>query len=154
MTADPKRTAQRIRAAREQLGRNKNQMARALGTSWQHVDRWETGKTLPGPEFLRKLAGYLGVSVDHLVGADARDPNTPGALEEFLESYAPRDLTGRELEWLKNAPLGPEATPGRYVDLLSTLRAGDERPAPPRSGPQPKVDRAHALAEAKKKQSG
>jgi len=163
MTPDPKRIGARIRAARERLGRNKNQMAREIGTSWQHVDRWEKGKTIPASDSLKKLAEYLGVSVDHLLDAEAADtPSEPEALAEFLASYAPRDLSGIELDWLRRAPLGADATPGRYVDLLRALRAGGalivpvgERPeseAPrPRSGTHAKVDRDEALARSKKR---
>ncbi len=164
MSEDAKRIGARIRAARERLGRNKNQMARDVGTSWQHVDRWEKGKTVPAPESLRKLSAYLGVTMDHLVADDAVGAESPGdALEEFLGSYAPRDLTGTELAWLKSAPLGRDATPGRYVDLLRALRAGGaaivrvgdvpedaNSTKKPRSGTHAKVDRARALERAKK----
>ena len=144
---------ERIRAARERLGRNRNQMARDLGTSWQHVDRWERGTTEPSPESLRKLAAYLDVTVDHLLrnaGAPVDAPALDGtALEEFLSSWAPGDITDEEIAWLRAAPVDPDgATPGDYVNMLHGLRS-TARPAsspPParitkaRSGRQRKVD--------------
>lgn len=164
MSPDPKRIGARIREARERLGRNKNQMARDMGTSWQHVDRWEKGRTVPASDSLKKLAAYLGVTIDHLMGGEpiAVEGESP-ALAEFLASFAPRDLSGVELDWLRRAPLGPDATPGRYVDLLRALRAGGAPIVPvgegsvdapatskARSGTHAKVDREEALANAKK----
>lgn len=152
----------RIRAARERLGRNRNQMARELGTSWQHVDRWERGATEPSPESLRKLAVYLGVTIDHLLGADETLADGNGrsdAFDDFVTSYAPRDITEAEIAWLRSAPLDPAlATPGDYVNMLHGLRASSrpasapppamKRDAPPKSGRQPRVDVSGILERA------
>lgn len=149
----------RIRAARERLGRNRNQMARELGTSWQHVDRWERGATEPSPESLRKLAAYLGVTVDHLLDTEevaAHDDASGSAFDDFVASYAPRDITEAELAWLRAAPVDHAlATPGDYVNMLHGLRATTRaasspppaimRQPPPKSGPQPRVDASGIL---------
>ena len=156
MSEDRSGLGRRIRAARERRGRNRNQMARDLGTSWQHVDRWERGTTAPSPESLRKLAAYLDVSVDHLLGNDVEPAPAPlgesTALEEFFATWAPSDITDREIAWLRAAPVDPEgATPGDYVNMLhglrSTSRPASTPPPPrittktkPRSGRQRKVD--------------
>jgi len=158
MGRDAKAIGARIRRARESLGRNRNQMARDLGTSWQHVDRWEKGRTVPAPESLRRLAAYLGVSADHLLsepGSPAQGAGSAG-FAEFLRSYAPSDLSEGERAWLQSAPMGPDATPGRYVDLLHAVRSGGapivrvgepapERAAPARSGTHVKVERGLLL---------
>jgi transcriptional regulator with XRE-family HTH domain len=146
----------RIRSAREKRGINKNQLARLLGTSWQHVHRWEIGRTAPSADSLQKIAKELGVSAGYLLGAEAHDgvgadaEETRG-LELFLKSYAPDDLTEAELSWLKAAPLGPDATAGRYVDLLEALRASAERTGATQSGTHVKADREAIL---RRKQSG
>ena len=140
----------RIREARERLGANRNQMARDLATSWQHVDRWERGATEPSPESLRKLAEYLGVTVDHLLGASQLPPP---AFDEFLRSYAPADLSEAEAAWLRAAPVDHDrATPGDYVNILHGLRSsahGPERRAPARSGRQQVVRREEVEARLK-----
>jgi transcriptional regulator with XRE-family HTH domain len=131
------------------MGRNRNQMARDLGTSWQHVDRWERGATEPSPESLRKLAGYLEVTVDHLLGTEAPETaaeNGGGgdAFDDFHASYAPRDITDAELAWLRAAPVDhAQATPGDYVNMLHGLRS-TARPAstpPPARAARPKSGR-------------
>lgn len=119
---------ERIRAARERLGRNRNQLARELGTSWQHVGRWEDGLTEPSPESLRRIAACLRVSVDYLLtGADfaAEPPPAGEGLAEFLRSYAPEDVSEAEVAWLRAAPIDhSSATPGEYVNMLHALRVG------------------------------
>ncbi len=150
MGQDRRAIGERIRAAREHLGRNRNQLARELGTSWQHVGRWEQGLTEPSPESLRRIAGYLGVSVDYLLtGADfvapAQVQPSGEGLAEFLRSYAPADLSEAEVAWLRAAPIDHAlATPGEYVNMLHALRGGAapatrERLPREKSGRQRKV---------------
>jgi transcriptional regulator with XRE-family HTH domain len=135
----------RIAAARERAGMNRNQLARALGTSWQHVDHWEKGRTRPTVESVRRLAELLGVSVDYLLGLEeARAERS--TLERFLGELAPGDLTPQEEQWLRDAPLDDaRATPEDYLGLLERLRGvGGEKP---RSGTRAKVGGAR-LADA------
>ena len=150
MDAKPQTLGERIRAARERLGRNRNQLARELGTSWQHVGRWEDGLTTPSPESLRRIAAYVEVRVDYLLTGEAHVAPPPLAgegLADFLRSYAPSDLSVAEIAWLRAAPIDHSvATPGEYVNMLHALRSGagardDEREPPARSGPQRKVSR-------------
>jgi transcriptional regulator with XRE-family HTH domain len=140
----------RIRTAREKRGVNKNQLARLLGTSWQHVHRWEIGRTAPSADSLQKIAKELGVSAGYLLGAEVEVATDESrGLELFLKSYAPDDLTEAEMAWLRAAPLGPEATAGRYVDLLEALRSGSGAAsgdrAPTQSGTHAKADREAVL---------
>jgi transcriptional regulator with XRE-family HTH domain len=139
---------QRIARARTAAGLNRNQLARALATSWQHVDHWEKGRTQPSLESLRRIAEVLGVSVDHLLGL--REPMRAGALERFLAELAPADLSAEEEQWLRSAPLPENATPQHYLRLLESVRG--VTPAAPQSGVRSKVDRA-ALAEAVRKRT-
>ena len=149
---DPVEIGRRIAEARRRCGLNKNQLARALGTSWQHVDRWEKGRTAPGRQYLSRLASLLGVTVDALIGPEASPglAEEPEALVEFLHFYAPADLTDREVAWLRQAPLEDEPTPGDYLDLLRALRRGSgrgasTRPPPPKSGNHLIVDRDEVM---------
>lgn len=50
----------RIRQAREELGLTQVQLAERLGIAFQSLQQWETGKTTPRVDRLRKLANVLG----------------------------------------------------------------------------------------------
>lgn len=140
---DPNSVAARIRHARERAGRNKNQLARALGTSWQHVDNWEKGKVEPSLASIRKLAELLDVSADFLLGLSDVPSPTRTALDRFFEELAPADLTEREAAWIREAPVDhAQLEPRDYLQLLHDMRGIGERRAPAKSGPRPKVDRA------------
>ncbi|WP_236519135.1 helix-turn-helix domain-containing protein [Sandaracinus amylolyticus] len=154
----------RIERARELAGLNKNQLARAVGTSWQHVDHWERDRTQPSPTSLSRLASVLGVTLAYLLGEE--EPVVPPlqeALETFLRSYAPPDLTPQETAWLRAAPIDPAlATPGTYLDLLHRIRmprpastippapaADDEEPSRNKTGRRAKVRMEDVLARVK-----
>lgn len=134
---------ERIAWARERAGLNKNRFARELGTSWQHVDHWEKGRTEPSLASMRRIAELLGVSVDFLLGVrDEPGGIEPKALERFLAELAPDDLSPHEEEWLRSAPVdASQATPEDYLRLLENLRGiGAASKAPQRSGRRRKVD--------------
>lgn len=130
----------RIAWARTRAGLNKNQFARELGTSWQHVDHWEKGRTEPSIASMRRIAEVLGVSIDFLLGVRT-DPAlpSPSGLERFLAELAPPDLTDDEAQWLRRAPVDErEASPEDYGALLAGLRRIGNRP--PQSGRRRKVE--------------
>jgi transcriptional regulator with XRE-family HTH domain len=134
---------ERIREARQRRGLNKNQLARALGTSWQHLDNWEKGRVEPSLSSVRRLAEVLEVSADYLLGLREM-PSTVSAIEEFLKTLAPADLSEREEHWLRNAPVEHEHLRAEdYEELLASLRHPSSRAA--KSGARPKIDR-HAIA--------
>lgn len=132
---------ERIASARERAGMNKNQLARELGTSWQHVDHWEKGRTEPSLASLRRIGEVLRVSIDTLLGA--QEGAMHSALERFLAERD--DLTSDEEEWLRRAPIDPaQAAPEDYRRLLDGLRKIAHRP---KSGRRRKVEPA-ALEQA------
>ncbi len=140
--APPRTVGERIAWARERAGMNKNQFARELGTSWQHVDHWERGRTEPSLASMRRIAEVLGVSVDFLLGVRT-DPALPepSGLERFLVELAPADLTEDEAQWLRKAPVDERAAaPEDYRALLAGLRRIFSRPA--KSGRRRKVEPA------------
>lgn len=139
---------ERIAWARERAGLNKNRFARELGTSWQHVDHWEKGRTEPSLASMRRIAELLGVSIDFLLGVrdDPSSEEPKKGLAHFLERLAPPDLTEHEEEWLRSAPVDARvATPEDYLRLLENLRGIGVTPrtpeaAPARSGRRRKVE--------------
>lgn len=136
----------RVQRARELAGLNKNQLARAVGTSWQHVDHWERDRTLPNHASLQRLASVLGVTMAHLLGDDVPIASSDNeAVETFLRSYAPGDLTAQEVAWLRAAPMDAHsATPGKYLDLLHRLRAPSTEVVPARRTEPPPSRRSEA----------
>ncbi len=56
----------RIRSARKAKGMSQEQLGKKLGTSFQAVSTWETGKFLPDSEHLPALAKELDLSLDAL----------------------------------------------------------------------------------------
>ncbi|MFK7985067.1 MAG: helix-turn-helix domain-containing protein [Sandaracinaceae bacterium] len=136
-----------LRAARERAGLNKNQLARELSTSWQHVDNWERDRVQPSLGSVRRLAELLSVSSDFLLGLVA-DPAllVLSPLDEYLQDGAPDDLTPTEEQWLRDAPIDPNRlAPGAYAQLLASLRGASASPSSrrkPQSGVRSKVERA------------
>ena len=115
---------ERIAEARAARGLNRNRLARMLGTSWAVVNRWEKGRAQPSSESMRRLASALGVTIDWLVGREAR-PVVPlnEGLAEFLRDFAPSDITEAEVQWLREAPVLPsDASARRYYDIFQSLR--------------------------------
>ena len=114
----------RVAEARKRAGLNRNQLARALGTSWQHVDHWEKGRTRPTLSSVRRLSELLGVSVDYLLGLRGTpDLARSSTVERFLAELAPSDLSADEEQWLRSAPIDDDAaSPNDYLALLERLR--------------------------------
>lgn len=133
----------RLERARELAGLNKNQLARAVGTSWQQIDHWERDRVAPSSSSLQRISGVLAVSVAFLLGEDtlAVPRSVTEALSVFLLRYAPPDLTQDETAWLRAAPVDPgSASPGLYLDLLHRLRTQvAANPKPPSTGRRAKV---------------
>src|SRR5690606_27223622 len=71
-TEREKAFGRRLRAAREAAGLSQAFVGERLGVSRQAVGQWETGETSPNPETLRILADLYEVSVDSLLGRQAK----------------------------------------------------------------------------------
>ena len=57
-----------LKNQRELTGLNQVELAKAIGTSQQNINRWENGQVIPGINFCIKLAEFYGISLDELVG--------------------------------------------------------------------------------------
>ena len=95
----------RIKEARKARGLNRNQVARAVGSSWALVNRWEKGSTHPSLDSLMCLSELLDVEVHELLFKKAAEESQ--ALESFIRRWAPPDLSEAELRWLVAAPVPP-----------------------------------------------
>ena len=66
--------AEKIYQARKRAGLSQEALADALGVTRQAVSKWETGKSVPDTENIRRMARLLAVSADYFLG----DAGTPG----------------------------------------------------------------------------
>lgn len=67
----------RIHRLREARGLSMEQLASAVGVSWQTVQQWENGKTAPKRTRQTLVADALGVTVHELVAGEKRISPTP-----------------------------------------------------------------------------
>ena len=57
----------RISEAREKVSKNQAELARLIGVSPTHVNRWEKGRVAPGWDYLTQIAKHCNVSLDWLL---------------------------------------------------------------------------------------
>lgn len=81
----------RIKECRLNCNMSQKYVAMTLGVAGPSVSHWESGKTLPTPENLRRLASLFGVSVDYLLDdeknseqKEIQQTSIPGLPDETL----------------------------------------------------------------------
>lgn len=86
--------AEKIYQARKKAGLSQEALADALGVTRQAVSKWETGKSVPDTENIRRMALILAVSADYFLGDTAEPPaNTPsGAVPPEKPDTLPEKL--------------------------------------------------------------
>lgn len=115
----------KLRAEREIT---QEELANALGVSYQSVSRWETGACYPDVELLPAIAGFFGVTTDKLMGVgEAEEQRFVEASEKEFEEAVSR---GKVYECIRIAREGVREYPNNYR-LLNNLMyalfiAGDE----------------------------
>jgi transcriptional regulator with XRE-family HTH domain len=119
----------RIRLRRNELGLTQEQLADALGVTYQQVQKYERGVDRISVSMLMKIAKRLDGSVAALIG------EAPGAVRDDV---APRLAVPGAAELLDiYAKIESPTTRKRLLDLLSDLAAEspivrEPEPAPPR----------------------
>ena len=114
MTSDERRNVgHRIRAAREQRGWDRGELARRLGVHAGSIARWETGGAVPHAYTVQRIAELAGTTVEWLrtgSGGDrpaatrkeADDPVSFDAVVRFMGGIgAPGDERLRKLDALE-----------------------------------------------------
>ena len=82
--SDPQDIGERIRSARQELGWTQDQLAVAVGVSRSAVAQWETGRAGQVTTNLTRVAGALGIGVEHLMyGRDKLSPGQPHTGDEL-----------------------------------------------------------------------
>lgn len=59
-----------IRRLRRERDITQEELANALGVTYQSVSRWENDQAYPDMEMIPKIAGYFSISTDVLFGMD------------------------------------------------------------------------------------
>lgn len=86
------------------------QLGDAIGISRRTLIRWESGQGEPGPQQLRVLATFFGVSIDQLVG-DLLPPDQIGALPNVRDfsrdqiNYWIAKVRGLPVEIIESGPV-------------------------------------------------
>lgn len=96
----------RIRELRKQKNKLQKEMAQDLGIPPNTFNQYENGRREPDLATLARIADYLGVSIDYLMGASS-SPNPGATLDEIIEA-----IGGQE----------PGEIP--MVPVIGTVRAG------------------------------
>ena len=85
------RVGRQIRGRRNNLGMTQEQLAKALGISYQQVQKYETGANRVSAGRLHEIAKTLGIGIAHFFeGADDETP--PPALEHGGKKRATVEL--------------------------------------------------------------
>lgn len=84
MHDDDKQLGENIARARKEAGLSQADLSQEIYVTRQALSNWERGRTRPSQESVEKIAGVLGVTAEHLLGAplDAADEGAPERKEE------------------------------------------------------------------------
>lgn len=114
--------AARIRSALEQRGVSVSDLARATGVTWPAAKAWTEG-TVPSGKNARRIAEFLGMTVDELLGVAAGQEPSRAAWLTFLGTPEGAAMTAEERRQLAVVPwLHHEPTVLTYQMMLVALR--------------------------------
>ncbi len=97
--------AELIYQARKRAGLSQEELAERLGVTRQAVSKWETGKSVPDTENIRRMTVVLAVSADYFLGSDSAGTSdgpeaSTGGTEAAGKPVPSPDLLGRRLSLL------------------------------------------------------
>ena len=67
-----------IQSLRKRKGLSQEKLAEKINVTRQTISNWELGETAPNPEQLILLSKEFDISIDELVGNDAKSANSAG----------------------------------------------------------------------------
>ena len=73
-------------------------LADSLYIDCSTVTKWETGKAIPSPETLNKIADYFGVSVDYLLGRKSAPQKSDNAIKVPVLGYVAAGIPIEQIE--------------------------------------------------------
>ncbi|MBQ8509103.1 MAG: helix-turn-helix domain-containing protein [Clostridia bacterium] len=86
--------AETIRRLRRDKDITQEELANALGVTYQSVSRWENAQAYPDIEQIPRLAAYFGVTTDLLFGVDK--DTREGKLRAYYDKYWSKGITDKE----------------------------------------------------------
>ncbi len=85
--------AERLKLLRKDKKLSQVKLARSVGIHYNHLGRYEHGKSNPSVKTLARLAGVLDVSVDYLLGGSISETAPPSSSGEATSAlFEDRDL--------------------------------------------------------------
>ena len=121
--------AQKLKQMRTRAGMSQEKLAERMGVSRQAITKWETDKGAPDMDNLMALSDLFGVSVDELLGREARKPASDGFLYESVTEYDVADPKRYDMKLGGVRRLEVQGYAGEKLrlrllsDTLSTLEA-------------------------------
>ncbi|KZU69523.1 helix-turn-helix domain-containing protein [Lactiplantibacillus plantarum] len=121
--------AKRIKELRNLKRISQRELSEKLSVSQQTVGSWETGRSEPNTEMIKKLARFFDVSTDYLLGNNEKTHKSPDwateadriDLDKLLQSNTPMGYGGMSM-----APEDKEKVrnviEGIYWDRLKKIR--------------------------------
>lgn len=82
------RIAERIRALRLEREMTQEQVARRVGVTWRHYQRWEKGESTPYWPNIEKLADAFGVSANEIIDPLGSSLTTEGNVNAKIGEMA------------------------------------------------------------------
>lgn len=116
-TAGDKAIGERIRFYRVAKKLNQTDLGDHLGISFQMIQKMERGINRCGADRLTRIAAYLGVTTNDLLGVDGDSPAMNGETAELL-TFMGRPMNARMIRsCMKLTP----AQLGKLADLIETM---------------------------------
>lgn len=86
--------AERLKLLRKEKKLSQVKLAKSVGVHYNHLGRYEHGKSNPSIKTLARLAQALDVSVDYLLSGSIREPASPSTSGEAASArFEDRDLS-------------------------------------------------------------
>ena len=86
--------AERLKLLRKEKKLSQVKLARSVGIHYNHLGRYEHGKSNPSVKTLSRLAEVLDVTVDYLLSGSIREPASPSSSGEATSArFEDRDLS-------------------------------------------------------------
>ena len=79
--------SERVKASRKSIGKTQKDLAAYLGISERGYQNYEMGKREPSLDVLKRLADYLGVTTDYLLGRSEEIDENNSSLRISKELY-------------------------------------------------------------------
>ena len=76
-----------IQTLRKKKGLSQEKLAEKINVTRQTISNWELGETAPNPEQLILLSKELNISIDELVGNDAKPSNSSSEDKSIKDIY-------------------------------------------------------------------